>query len=86
MQLPNSRMEQLHSEMCSAHTERQSEQFRTRKTDNAASQKLEQVQAEIKSWADDARKIEADDRDEQSVADLVKRARKINLKLSEGYT
>lgn len=85
MQLSNSRLEQLHSELCSALTERQGEQMRTRQKDSAAAQRLDQIEAEIKNWADDASKIAANDVDEQSVADLVERARQINLKLCEGY-
>ncbi|OBY24629.1 hypothetical protein [Leisingera sp. JC1] len=85
MQLQNSRLEQLFSELCSALTERQGEQVRTRQTDSAAGQKLDQIEAEIKNWADDAQKIAVGDDDEKSVADLVERARQINQKLCEDY-
>ncbi|WP_333848416.1 hypothetical protein [Phaeobacter italicus] len=82
MPLPNPRLEQLHSELCALLTERQGERVRTRKTDSASIQLLDQAAAEIKNWTEDASRIGADPENEEQMFELVERAREISLKLS----
>lgn len=81
MPLPNPKLEQLHSELCALLAERQEEQVRTRNTDSAGIQLLDQAAAEISSWAEDAGKVEADPGNEKQLFELVDRAREISLKL-----
>lgn len=83
MQLPNERLEQLHTELCSALSERLSERTRTRHSQQDSLQTLEEAEAEIRDWAQEARKIDADAEDDPALAKLVERAKEINRKLCE---
>ena len=85
MQLPNERLEQLHTELRTALSERQSEHARTQHESGEVPRQLDQAETEIRNWTEDAQKVRADTRDDRAIADLVERAKQINQKLCEGF-
>lgn len=85
MLLANERLEQLHTELCTALSERQSELARTRSSGGDAARKLDKAEAEIRSWEADAGKIGETCEDQKAMTDLIERANQISHSLCEGF-